>query len=70
MLKTLNFWYRKKECQRIEHENMALAKRLLDKGSEFNRRAMESDFKKHLTYKNQILKVKSNKYIFPGLIET
>eukprot|EP00826_Nyctotherus_ovalis_P066614 TRINITY_DN9865_c0_g2_i1.p1 TRINITY_DN9865_c0_g2~~TRINITY_DN9865_c0_g2_i1.p1 ORF type:complete len:168 (-),score=49.86 TRINITY_DN9865_c0_g2_i1:107-610(-) len=40
---------------------MAMARRLLDMEPEFNWRALETDFRKHLVYRRQILKVKSGK---------
>lgn len=58
----LNFGYKKRECQRIEQENHALAKRLLRTEPEFDRKVLENDFQKHLVYKKQILKVKTGRY--------
>lgn len=58
----MNFGFRRRECQRIEHENIALARRLLNMESEFSKKAFEGDFRKHLVYRRQILKVKPAKY--------
>jgi len=62
LAKTLNFVARKKECERIERENMAFAKRLLEKQSEFSKQAMLNDFEKHIQYKHQMMKVRSVGY--------
>ena len=61
-LKTLNYWYKKKECKRIEGDNVTIAKRLIEKESQFSRKSMEADYQMHLIYKSQLLKIKSNKY--------
>lgn len=55
--KTLNFFYRKREGERIERENMAFAKRLLAKRSEFSKNRMDEEYERHVRYRNQILKV-------------
>lgn len=59
--KTLNLDYRRREYQRIEQENVAMARRLLGTEPEFNRRALETEFRKHLVHRRRILKVKAGK---------
>ena len=59
--KTLHFIKRKKELERIEEENFLMAKRLMSRHSEFNKRTMDIEYKKHVSYMNQIMKVKGNR---------
>lgn len=53
---------RKKESERIERENLAFAKRLLEKESVFSKKTLEEDFKRHLKYKSQVLHFPESKY--------
>jgi hypothetical protein len=62
-LKTLNLHYRKKESQRVERDNLAFAKRLLERQSHFNKKALEDDFQRAQQYRRQILRVDPKKYL-------
>eukprot|EP00830_Metopus_es_P010943 TRINITY_DN2067_c0_g1_i1.p1 TRINITY_DN2067_c0_g1~~TRINITY_DN2067_c0_g1_i1.p1 ORF type:complete len:323 (+),score=107.56 TRINITY_DN2067_c0_g1_i1:71-1039(+) len=57
--KSLNYCARRREEERIERENLAFAKRLLQKQSAFNKKEMDDHFEKHKKYRSQILKVQS-----------
>lgn len=55
--KSLNMAARKRETERIEKENHAFAKRLFDKQANFNKKKLDEEFKSHLKYKKQIMKL-------------
>ena len=57
----LHVGYRRRESERINEENMEMAKRLVMKRSELNIDQLRSDYKQHLSYKNLLQKVKSHK---------
>ena len=57
-----NSGYRQRESQRINSENIALAKRLIMRRSEFDLKQFDSEYKKHLSYIHLIKKVKSRRY--------
>jgi hypothetical protein len=59
---TLNLDYRKREGEEIELENMALAKRLLEKKPAFNISKMEEDYEKHMRYKSQVMKMNQTRF--------
>eukprot|EP00831_Metopus_contortus_P005450 TRINITY_DN12060_c0_g1_i2.p1 TRINITY_DN12060_c0_g1~~TRINITY_DN12060_c0_g1_i2.p1 ORF type:complete len:265 (-),score=66.43 TRINITY_DN12060_c0_g1_i2:12-779(-) len=61
MGKTLNYYFRKRESNKIEYENMALAKRLLEKKSEFDKKVLDKDFIMHRRYMSQITKLSPKK---------
>lgn len=48
---------RKKETERIEKENHAFAKRLFDKQAVLNKKHLDNDWRRHITYKKQIMKM-------------
>jgi len=56
-LGSLNVIYRKKEGENIEIENIALAKRLLEKKPAFNSKILEDDFERHLKYKTLVMRM-------------
>ena len=56
--KSLNIVYRKKETERIEKENHAFAKRLFEREANLSKKKLDDEFKAHMKYKNQILKLK------------
>jgi hypothetical protein len=55
--KSLNLGYRKRETERIEQENHAFAKRLFDKQANFSKKKLEEEYKNHLKYKKQIMRL-------------
>jgi hypothetical protein len=62
--KSLNYERRKKEFERIERENMAIAQRLFNKQGSISKKKMDEEYKVHRKYKKQIQKaegVKSKK---------
>jgi hypothetical protein len=54
---SLNMLVRKKETERIEKENHAFAKRLFDKQAVLNKRNLDCDWRNHIKYKRQIMKM-------------
>ena len=54
---------RKRQGDRIERENLAFAKRLLEKHSEFDKRVLDEEFEKNLKYKSNVQKVNFRKYV-------
>ncbi len=63
MTRSLNFTTRKRESDRIERENVALARRLLTKPSCIDSRSFQKDFDQHLRLRNLLLRVKLKKYL-------
>lgn len=59
---TLNLDYRRREGEEIEMENMALAKRLLEKKPAFNISKLEEDYEKHMRYKSQVMRMNQTKF--------
>eukprot|EP01022_Parablepharisma_sp_SALTPOND_P029290 TRINITY_DN7305_c0_g1_i1.p2 TRINITY_DN7305_c0_g1~~TRINITY_DN7305_c0_g1_i1.p2 ORF type:complete len:217 (-),score=62.02 TRINITY_DN7305_c0_g1_i1:2927-3577(-) len=57
-IKSLNYTVRKKENDRIERENMALARRLLNKPAAINVKSLEREFLEHVKHKTMLQKVK------------
>lgn len=55
--KSLNYEKRKKEFERIERENMAIAQRLYNKESSISKKKMDKDYNTHKKYKKQIQKL-------------
>ena len=60
--KSLNYVARKKENERIEHENFKFAKRLLERPAFINTKGMDREYEQHLKYKTQIMKVPLKRY--------
>jgi hypothetical protein len=54
---SLNVVTRKRETERIEKENHAFAKRLFDKQAVLNKKVLDVDWRNHLKYKKQIMKM-------------
>lgn len=54
---SLNFSKRKKDFQRIETDNLALAKRLIQRKSYIDLDSMSKDFEKHCNYKKIMMKL-------------
>jgi deoxyhypusine synthase len=52
MTRSLNILVRKRENERIERENHALAKRLFDKQSQISKKKFDNEFGHHLKYKH------------------
>ena len=65
LVRSLNFMSRKLEDDRIERENLHLAKRILAKNSYLNVKAMEDDYQEHIKLKKQLLRehLKKNRSI-------
>lgn len=59
--KSLNIIVRKKENERIERENQAIAKRLFDRGGDLSKQKMDEDYYSHIRYKSQLQKIKKKK---------
>ncbi|CAI2372294.1 unnamed protein product [Moneuplotes crassus] len=57
--KSLNYEKRRKEFERIERENMAIAQRLYNKESSISKKKMDKDFNTNEKYKKQIQKLKA-----------
>ena len=57
--KSLNYEKRKKEFERIERENMAIAQRLYNKESSISKKKMDKDYHTHKKYKKQIQKLEA-----------
>jgi len=57
VVRSLNLGVRKKETERIEHENHAFAKRLFEKTPNVDHKRLEDDHRAQLKFKNQLLKV-------------
>ena len=57
--KSLNYERRKKECDRIERENMAIAQRLFNKQGSISKKKMDEEYDTHKKYKKQIQKTES-----------
>ena len=68
--KTLNTYYRKRQLEKIAHENESFAKRLISqyfsqgmqkislyRNGSINVKKLDDDFHNHLTYKKQVQKV-------------
>lgn len=55
--KSLNYEKRKKEFERIERENMAIAQRLYNKESSISKKKMDKDYDTHKKYRKQIQKL-------------
>mmetsp|Transcript_60270 Transcript_60270/g.82824 ORF Transcript_60270/g.82824 Transcript_60270/m.82824 type:complete len:142 (+) Transcript_60270:188-613(+) len=56
--RSLNIAIRKKENDRIEKENHAIAKRLFEKPGSINRKRMDDSWNQHLKLKKQVCKLK------------
>lgn len=54
--KSLNYERRKKEFERIERENMAIAQRLFNKQGSISKKKMDAEYGVHKKYKKQIQK--------------
>ena len=48
---------RKHQGERIERENLAMARRLLAKQSDFDRHGMEEEYSRHQRYKSLVQKM-------------
>lgn len=59
--KSLNYERRKKEFERIERENMAIAQRLFNKQGSISKKKMDEEYKVHKKYKKQIQKAEGGK---------
>lgn len=55
--RSLNYERRKKEFERIERENMAIAQRLFNKQGSISKKKMDQDYGVHKKYKKQIQKL-------------
>jgi len=55
--KTLNTYYRKRELEKIAHENESFAKRLISQNGSISVKRLDDDFGKHLEFKKQVQKV-------------
>jgi len=71
--RSLNFFNRKRENERIERENLRFARRLLEKPPSLDVRELEKTFDHHLEYRQLLLKVEAKKEyskVLPGLKKT
>lgn len=59
--KSLNYERRRKEFERIERENMAIAQRLFNKQGSISKKKMDEDYGVHKKYKKQIQKLEGKK---------
>ena len=59
--RSLNYERRKKEFERIERENMAIAQRLFNKQGSISKKKMDQDYGVHKKYKKQIQKLDHKK---------
>ena len=55
--RSLNFFQRKKENDRIERENLKFAKRLLEKPGALDLNGMTQSFEQHMRYRKLLLRV-------------
>ena len=61
LVRSLNFFSRKKENERIEKDNLKFAKRLLEKPALIDIKSMDREFEEHLKYRKQLLRVQQKK---------
>ena len=64
--KSLNFERRRKELEKIERENMAIAQRLFNKQGSISKKKMDQDYGVHRKYKKQIQKAEGVKGAVKG----
>jgi hypothetical protein len=60
--KSLNINVRRKENERIERENHAMAKRLFDKSSALSKKLFDNEYHSHLKYRHQIQRRNKKQY--------
>lgn len=55
--RSLNIEVRRKEASRIEQENIAIAKRLFDRGAQLNKKMFDEEYRQHQKYLKALKKV-------------
>mmetsp|Transcript_62405 Transcript_62405/g.71581 ORF Transcript_62405/g.71581 Transcript_62405/m.71581 type:complete len:472 (+) Transcript_62405:106-1521(+) len=59
--RTLNFYHKKKEAERIALENEAFARRLMDRGPVISKKKFDNEYRQQQRYRKQILKIKDGR---------
>lgn len=61
VLKSLNVFFKKRELERIEMENVRFARRLLEKPGSLSVKEMDQDFEHHLKYMQRASRMEMKK---------